>query len=313
MSEPRTLEERLKSALEYSKNHPLTQIENITNSLDEKELELKALKIEIKDLKQNLAEREKTFISREKALRDSSLEVDLRNKQLELDKDILRKQSNDDRHAFEEKVDQLEKEKDQLKKEKEKYQAETQKRIEDKASEYVNQAIDALKIKEILFFWTSFAWSIAGGVSIAGGLIALLLSLHDATKDIIANKEIGWMLIIFLAAKSAVLLGIMFAFAKYSMMFSKSYMHESLRNTERQHAINFGKFYLGTHGASASWEDIKSVFEHWNISRDSTFLSPEKSVTSEQPNTPISWNEAGEAAKSIIDAGKRILTPEKQT
>lgn len=61
------------------------------------------------------------------------------------------------------------------------------------------------------------------------------------------------------------------AFARYAFIFSNSYMHESLKNSERRHAINFGKFYLEAYGANASWEQVKEAFQHWNISNDSAF------------------------------------------
>lgn len=317
MSETINARNKLAEILTQGSNESIIQKENLAKLLNQQKRELEETRHKFEQeqinkerkFQEHLAEREEVFLSRENALRSRSLELERRAKKYELEINILREQSTNDRLALEVNYKNAINE---LAQEKKKYQADIQERIEGKASEYVNQAIDALKTKEIIFFWTSFSWSIIGGFGIAGGLVALFISLHDGAKDLIANKEIGWMLIIFLTAKSAVLLGVMFAFAKYSMMFSKSYMHESLRNIERQHAINFGKFYLGTYGANASWENIKSVFEHWNISRDSTFLSPEKSVTTEQSSTPISWSEAGETAKSVIDAGKRILTPEKQ-
>lgn len=63
--------------------------------------------------------------------------------------------------------------------------------------------------------------------------------------------------------------------AKYSFIFSKSYMHESLKLGERAHAIRFGEFYLDTYGANAQWEEVKEAFAHWNISGQSAFSDAE--------------------------------------
>jgi hypothetical protein len=48
-------------------------------------------------------------------------------------------------------------------------------------------------------------------------------------------------------------------------------MREALKNGDRRHAINFGKFYLESYGAAAEWSQIKEAFEHWNIAGNSSF------------------------------------------
>lgn len=53
----------------------------------------------------------------------------------------------------------------------------------------------------------------------------------------------------------------------------KSYISESLKCSDRIHAIAFGKFYLQAYGETATWADLKEVFQHWNIDRTSTFSS----------------------------------------
>lgn len=51
---------------------------------------------------------------------------------------------------------------------------------------------------------------------------------------------------------------------------------EALKNADRRHAINFGKFYLESYGAAAEWTQIKEAFEHWNITGDNAFSKPEE-------------------------------------
>ncbi|MCG3741768.1 hypothetical protein [Vibrio cincinnatiensis] len=48
-------------------------------------------------------------------------------------------------------------------------------------------------------------------------------------------------------------------------------MNESLKNSDRLHAISFGKFYLQAYGDIVTPDDVKEVFQHWNIDKDSSF------------------------------------------
>jgi hypothetical protein len=48
-------------------------------------------------------------------------------------------------------------------------------------------------------------------------------------------------------------------------------MREALKNADRRHAINFGKFYLESYGAAAEWSQVKEAFEHWNITGENAF------------------------------------------
>ena len=53
----------------------------------------------------------------------------------------------------------------------------------------------------------------------------------------------------------------------------KSYSSESLKSSDRIHAIRFGEFYLRAFGDKTKWEELKEVFQHWNIDRNSSFAS----------------------------------------
>ncbi|WP_020562095.1 OmpH family outer membrane protein [Methylosarcina fibrata] len=286
-------------------------IEDVNNQqlvLKAKETELRRMRKELiareEQLQKQLQEREVIFVNRESELQRRVVEMERRSASYESTLNQIREHALNEKRDFEEKYKEALRE---LAEEKLRYHADIQQRIEGKSSAYVNDAIDALKKKENLFYWTSFGWSLLGGVSILVGLIMLLYSLHKGAQEIIGNKDIGWMLICFLAAKSLVGLGIIFALAKYSMMFSKAYMHEALRNIERQHAINFGKFYLGTYGAGATWESVKSVFEHWNITRDSSFLV--SGIENSKSNTLMTSSTISAIKKgveNVVDIGKKI-------
>jgi hypothetical protein len=91
------------------------------------------------------------------------------------------------------------------------------------------------------------------------------------------DTNYGWSYLLLVTFKGLILVGLFIALAKYSFIYSQSYMHESIKNSERGHAIKFGKFYIESYGASASWHQVKDAFEHWNIECNSAFSKQDTS------------------------------------
>ena len=50
-------------------------------------------------------------------------------------------------------------------------------------------------------------------------------------------------------------------------------MVESIRNSDRAHAIRFGKFYLQLYKDNFEWRELKDVLQNWNIDSGSAFNS----------------------------------------
>lgn len=86
--------------------------------------------------------------------------------------------------------------------------------------------------------------------------------------------------------------------AKYAFLLGNSYMQEALKNADRRHAINFGKFYLESYGAAAEWSQVKEAFEHWNITGSNAFKRAEESMPD------IS---ALEKAVSLVERAGKVL------
>jgi hypothetical protein len=84
-------------------------------------------------------------------------------------------------------------------------------------------------------------------------------------------EAITWPYIAFCALKGIVIAGLLGAFTRYAYLFSASYMREALKNADRRHAINFGKFYLESYGAAADWNQIQEAFKHWNTGGANSF------------------------------------------
>jgi hypothetical protein len=162
---------------------------------------------------------------------------------------------------------------EEVEKDKERYREENRAKIEKKSNDYVNEALGVLKVKEEQYHNISRGWAVAGALSIAFG-IAIISFLGVKGFQILELKEsVEWSFLFLVSLKGLIVVGLFIALAKYSFTFSQSYMHESLKNSERRHAINFGKFYLESYGADAEWGQVKEAFEHWNISSSTAFSS----------------------------------------
>lgn len=172
---------------------------------------------------------------------------------------------------FRKERDKLLHEMELLEEEKAKYEKEGRQRIESNAPDYINSAVDLLATNEMHFQKKSNIWTIIGFISIFLAILtAIFFSLFGINK-VSPDTNVSWEIIFYVSFKGLLIISLFIAMAKYSFTFGKSYMHESLKNGERKHAINFGKFYLQAYGVSANWSEIKEVFEHWNISNTTAF------------------------------------------
>ena len=81
--------------------------------------------------------------------------------------------------------------------------------------------------------------------------------------------EVGGYVLISL--KSLIIIGLLIALSKYAFNLGKSYTNEALKNADRIHALSFGEFYLKAFREKVSYDQIKEVFQHWNINNESFF------------------------------------------
>lgn len=138
--------------------------------------------------------------------------------------------------------------------------------IEISSADYIVETIKTLEIKEKEFKNKANWWY-------ALGYIALLIGVGVASY--ITIKGIGikgeWTDIILLAIKATFVILLLLSASKYSFNLAKTYMNESLKNSDRIHAISFGKFYLQVFGNDIDKEDVKEVFREWNLEQKSGF------------------------------------------
>lgn len=251
---------------------------NLRNLIDQQGKELDEYKFRLKKeqldrektLQKELEAREHFFVEREKKLfeRQKDFEEQSYKRQLETAKLKADLDSLISHKAAE--VDKLQQE---LQQEKERYKKESIEKIERISKDYVSETLSLLEKKEAEFHKISKVWGTTGAVALVIGLIFFGYVTIKSFSSL--PNPVTWEFITFSAFKGLIGISFFVALAKYSLLFSNSYMCEALKNADRRHAINFGKFYLASYGVTADWNQIKEVFEHWNIKSDNAFSKTE--------------------------------------
>lgn len=165
----------------------------------------------------------------------------------------------------------------ELQQEKERYNQENRDRLDRTSKKYVVDAIDALQLQETKFHQMSERWSQAGAGALVVGLIFFAAITLTSLYTLPENPT--WELIVFSFVKGLIAVALLGALARYAFLLSNAYVREALKNSDRRHAINFGKFYLESYGAAADWSQVKEAFEHWNISGSNAFSPQEDAST----------------------------------
>ena len=241
--------------------------------LDEYRLKLKDEQMSREQEFQNeLKKRDYIFAEREKFFRERQSEFELNILKRETEIQALKDRLQNEITVREQKLQQA---KQEIEQEKERYNEENRKKIERTSKDYVSVALDLLERKEKDFHSKSKVWGITGALSIFVGLVFFICTSIVSYLSI--QNPVTWEFIAFIAFKGLIIVSLFAALAKYSLTFSNSYMREALKNADRRHAINFGKFYLESYGASAEWTQIKEAFENWNITGENSFSKPENS------------------------------------
>jgi hypothetical protein len=248
------------------------------------------------DLRREMDERESLFVRREQKLmerqRDFESRVLLREQDTEQLQARLQAEIADRERALNEAMSALEREK-------ERYDAASREKLERTSRDYVVDALELLASKESQFQTLATRWSVMGAISLAAAV--LIFTNLSRTTNTLPTEAITWEFIAFSAFKGLFAVALLAGLAKYAFIFSRSYMRESLKNADRRHAINFGKFYLESYGASADWAQVKDAFEHWNIAAASTFGGSEGS----DPTSMSMLEKAMAILEQTRDAEKR--------
>jgi hypothetical protein len=252
--------------------------------IEKQESELNAYKVRLKEeqylrekeLRKELEERERYFVDREKKLveRQKNFEEHFHQRELEAEslRNHLQKEISNREYELKKAFDDLALEKERLTKE-------SREKIEETSQNYVEDALELLSTKESQFHTISKIWSgIGASCLVVGVIFFVVVTFKYGALD---AGQVTWQFLLFTLFKGLITVGLLAAIAKYAYLFSSSYMHESLKNADRRHAINFGKFYLQSYGAAADWSEVKEAFEHWNISGANAFTRQESNSSDE--------------------------------
>lgn len=147
----------------------------------------------------------------------------------------------------------------------------SQEALQDNSKRFVGSALSLLSAKESRFHFISGVWAIVGALSLLSGVVIAIVTMIISSDGYHQAASAGLGYYFFHLFRGLVVVGLCGVLSRYSFVFSKSYMHESLKIGERAHAIRFGEFYLDTYGANAQWNEVKEAFAHWNISGQSAF------------------------------------------
>lgn len=139
--------------------------------------------------------------------------------------------------------------------------------ILESAQTFVDESIMELKERERELKQNARFWYICTFCTLAGSIGVSFWFFYSLNST--ALESTGS--IVLAIIKSVFIVGLLIALARYSFMLGKTYMNESLKNADRIHAINFGKFYMQVYGAKVESKELKEVFKDWNMYQESPF------------------------------------------
>ena len=141
-------------------------------------------------------------------------------------------------------------------------------RVKNTAAEYITKSLKILNDRERSYKNAAYSWYLIGLTSLVSSAVFGMLR---ASRN--PHQVTDWLTFAQVAIFGAVAVTLLIGVAKYSFSLGKSFMMESLRNSDRRHAISFGEFYLNAFSEKSNWEEVKDVFQNWNIDKGSNFAS----------------------------------------
>lgn len=235
------------------------------------------------ELRDELDKREKLFHEREQQLmaRQRQFEVMQINqrKEVEAARDLHNSEMTKQKAALQAALEELATQKKL-------YTEESRKLLESKSESYVEDALEILDTKEKEFHSISKVWGQIGAFAL---IVSIFFFGYTTFSTItVLPHPLTWEFISYAVLKGMIAVGLLGALARYSFLFSNSYMKEALKNADRRHAINYGKFYLASYGAAADWSQVKEAFEHWNTTGSNAFNAKTEPKTSKNISPRIS-------------------------
>lgn len=263
--------------------------------------EKKVLDSREKELFESVEKRKLSLARQEQAAmeRQESLERELIEQRVQL----VEERKNRTTHLLE-----IEQQRRELEQEKQRLTEESQKALQGNSKRFVGSALSLLGAKESRFHFISGLWAIIGACSLLSGVVIAVVTMISSSDNFHQAPGTGLAYYFFHLFRGLVVVGLCGVLSRYAFIFSKSYMHESLKIGERAHAIRFGEFYLDTYGSNAQWNEVKEAFAHWNISGQSAFSGADPSTID-----PAVSGAANKLVEKAMDAASNLVKPPAST
>ncbi|MCM2438717.1 toll/interleukin-1 receptor domain-containing protein [Agrobacterium vitis] len=153
----------------------------------------------------------------------------------------------------------------------EEQQEELAQAVQGNLAEFVDEAIKTQQQYEKAHKVAAQRWYLIGYASLVFGLLTTAYLAYSVIISTATTPDYARTISISLL--NVIAIAILAALARYAYSLGKSYMSESLKSSDRIHAIQFGKFFLRAYGSQTNSAEIREVFQYWNIDRTSTFSS----------------------------------------
>lgn len=138
------------------------------------------------------------------------------------------------------------------------------------AADYVNETVGDLTARETELKGSAKLWYGVGFASLLLSVVAVIYLWLVSSQVVSDGSATG---LAFNVAKGITIVGLMLTISRYCFLLGKGYMTEALKNSDRIHAISFGKFYLQVYGGKVSSEEMREVFQNWNTNGTTEFSS----------------------------------------
>lgn len=133
-------------------------------------------------------------------------------------------------------------------------------KVQGKLSEYLQETLTTLKINKIKNQWLAYIFYFLSVIPLGVAIVMTLKFPQLATS--LSQEPIP---LAITSASQMVMLVLLISISKLFFALGKSFMVESIRNSDRIHAISFGKFFLDAYGDTATREEVLKAFSAWNI------------------------------------------------
>lgn len=142
---------------------------------------------------------------------------------------------------------------------------ESVRKVEVALSGYIEPVFARLRESEALYKKLANRLYLCSASALIVTIVIAIILLNRADRIMSALAGEGTVNLIIYGILGLSIIIIMISLSRFLFTLAKSYMVESIRCSDRVHAISFGKCFIDAYGANATHEEIIKVFSSWNI------------------------------------------------